>query len=251
MTDRSGHRATRSDTGDRQKVRAIVDLRSPALVTELREAGIDVVGVAGCVVTSGSTASARSNAYVFSCFLERATRCDGSPVDSASFVLDVAKTMIDVAPTLPSFDEHEGTDLEGVTGEVRRIAHRAPAQQAVEMGLQVPKVRVEVTKGVIEVNSASLVRATPDVVWIHVDTKQKYPDLGAVGEFQAWLGTDEDTLGVTDASLPDTEITVVGLEGDWKLFAETGRYYLNMVFVRAVGSEPVDVLVDADATTEG
>lgn len=102
-----------------------------------------------------------------------------------------------------------------------------------------PRIRVVASRGVIDVNSASVLMKSSDVVWIHVDTKQKYPDLVAICDDDGvWLGASEQTLHVVDPKLPTTQVRVVGLVGKWRLFTEMGRYSLNMVFVRDRGYDP-------------
>ncbi len=94
------------------------------------------------------------------------------------------------------------------------------------------KLRVTASKGIIAVNSAIVMQRSRTVLWISIDTVQKYPDLLTLFDYGVHLAASKETLNVKDRRLPPTEIEVHGLTGKWRMFTDVGRYSVNMVFVR-------------------
>jgi len=99
--------------------------------------------------------------------------------------------------------------------------------------LKAPKIRVDVEKGIIDVNSVTLMRATPDLVWFMLDTTQKYPGVSTYGVSMIALEATDRTLRVTNKSAPLTVVRIHGMRGGWMAMVDTGRYTVSFLAVRS------------------
>lgn len=92
-------------------------------------------------------------------------------------------------------------------------------------------LKVFVKQGIIEVNSALVLIETKDVIWIFLDTAQKYPRVGECWQQVATLVADKRTLRA-DRKLPATEVSV-NLRGEhWTPFFELGKNSISLIYVR-------------------
>ena len=107
----------------------------------------------------------------------------------------------------------------------------------------------------VTVNSALLMCQTPSVVWIHLDTAQKWPSINGTSSCTDGDAQQGVSLGVRGKDKRgDTEVSVFGLPSDtWRLLASAGRYRVELVFVRfpqVTRCDPVDILESPGAVRQ-
>ncbi len=111
----------------------------------------------------------------------------------------------------------------------------------------IPKFKINVEQGVIHVNNVAVLQATPEVILLSIDCKQKYPEIISTGS-----GTNDDgtatssiLIGISERTLRadlnvlqnanDLNLTEVKIEhGDtyMLLLAEAGRYSITFALIK-------------------
>lgn len=101
------------------------------------------------------------------------------------------------------------------------------------------KLRFSVNQGIVHANSIQVLQLTPTVLCFSVDFKQKYVDYVGYSfypKLEFTFGADEDTLGVEDKELQNTDIAVLGfpVKSNSKLHVavEMGRYSATVSIIR-------------------
>lgn len=93
---------------------------------------------------------------------------------------------------------------------------------------------IEVRQGTVHVNSISFLRCTPDIIVMHVDTKQKRPECDGCGrDDDGTLRFDLDGEDGLEEMDGPTVLIVTPPTGDWREVVEVGRYRVQIVLWRA------------------
>jgi hypothetical protein len=117
------------------------------------------------------------------------------------------------------------------------------------MNTSIPKFKINVTQGVIHVNSVGVRQATSEVILFIIDCKQKYPIINGFGSGSSkngrltqsvYIGASEHTLGVDQNVLEDAaslELTRVEIEMDEAYeyqisIADAGRYSIHFALIK-------------------
>jgi len=115
------------------------------------------------------------------------------------------------------------------------------------MNTSIPKFKINVTQGVIHVNSVMVRQATSEVILFTIDCKQKYPDIVSMASGRnkkhtqsIYIGASEHTLGVDQNVLEDAaslELTRVEIEMDEAYeyqisIADAGRYSIHFALIK-------------------
>lgn len=106
-------------------------------------------------------------------------------------------------------------------------------------------ITVSVTRGSVRVNSAVVLLKTENVVWVSLDCLSKYPEIDSIGgserECCIYLGATSRTLRAC-RSKPPTKVSI-NLRGErWTVFANAGRYSVEMVCLRRPCTRGRDVM---------
>jgi len=113
--------------------------------------------------------------------------------------------------------------------------------------MSVPKFKINVSQGVIHINSVGVRQATPEVILFTIDCKQKYPDIISMGSGRnengkhtqsIYIGASEHTLGVEPnvhedaASLELTQVEIE-MDGVYEIsLADAGRYSIHFALIK-------------------
>lgn len=113
----------------------------------------------------------------------------------------------------------------------------------------------KVKQGIIHVNSINLDHCSEDALVFSIDTKQKYTQLYLDGTGRGFeIGLTEETLGVDDYNLDNTEIKFEGWHvGDLNLLNSLtlttgGRYGFHISIVKV---KTIAQFIDDDNFTDG
>ncbi len=101
----------------------------------------------------------------------------------------------------------------------------------------VPEFSLDVTQGMIHINSISILQATSSVIYLSADSRQKYPADGDGGSFNEVIVTKSSrTLGVDKRRKKNTIIHIDGLDEEgWRFIGvSTGRYTVSWCYVNMV-----------------
>ena len=107
-----------------------------------------------------------------------------------------------------------------------------------------PDYKIEVEQGIIEVNSVAPLHLSEEALLFEADTRQKYPDLLAVGTGSAIISANERTLRVKDPEAPASIIRIVldeSVSSHWHTMVETGRYsvFIGMFKIQLEPDAPI------------
>ncbi len=105
------------------------------------------------------------------------------------------------------------------------------------------RFKLEVEQGLVHVNSICVANATPDVLLLLVDCREKYADVDghSIGPglcHVAYIMPSTRTYAVTPGLLnqrpdnPRTEIRVLGLRGGWLMASTSDRYWITILLAR-------------------
>lgn len=114
------------------------------------------------------------------------------------------------------------------------------------MSKNIPKFKINVSQGVIHVNSVAVRQATPEAILFVIDCKQKYPAIIGTGSSDEngkhtqsiYIGTSEDTLDVdpnVHEAATNLELTVVEIETDEEYnmsLADDGKYSIHFALIK-------------------
>lgn len=79
--------------------------------------------------------------------------------------------------------------------------------------LRLPKIKFDITPGIIDVNHIQIWQYTQEVLLFEIDCLQKYPEINGRGSVEElYLGANFSTLNIKNKTLSSTHIVIKYLE---------------------------------------